>query len=135
MPPIILLLIAIGLTFIGEVMLKQGINTLRDSGALDKFALSIGPLLQTGWNVFTNPFVFFGFVFVFGGSLFWLGAISKLNISFAYPMLSLNYILIVAAGYFIFKEPVNLLKMLGVLVIVAGVTLFAIGESQIVNKQ
>jgi drug/metabolite transporter (DMT)-like permease len=126
-----LLIIAITMSFFGELLLKKGINELRDSGVLDKFRLSPGPILQTGWNVFTNVFVFFGFVLIFGGSIFWLAVIAKWDLSLAYPLLSLNYLFIVAASYFYFHEQVNWLEVLGVLVIIGGVTLLFIGYSQV----
>ncbi len=131
MPSFVLLLIAIGLTFVGELLLKHGMNALQASGALDRFSLSFGPLVQTGWTVFSNPSVFFGFVFIFGGSLFWLAVISKLQLSYAYPLLSMNYILVVAASYFLFHEQVSWLKVAGVLVIVAGVVLVTLGEGNV----
>ncbi len=125
-----LLIIAITMSFFGELMLKKGINDLRDGGALAKFQLSPGAIIQTGWNVFTNIFVFFGFVMIFGGSIFWLAVIADWNLSLAYPLLSLNYLFVVAASYFYFHEDVNWLEVLGVMVIIAGVALLFAGYSQ-----
>jgi multidrug transporter EmrE-like cation transporter len=125
-----LLIIAITMSFFGETMLKKGINDLRDGGALDKFQLSPGPMVQTAWNVFTNPFVFFGFVLIFGGSIFWLAVIADWPLSLAYPLLSLNYLFIVGASYFYFHEEINWLEVAGVLVIIAGVALLFMGYGQ-----
>ena len=125
-----LLVIAITMSFFGETMLKKGINDLRDSGALDKFQLSPGPFIQTGWSVFTNVFVFFGFVLIFGGSIFWLAVIADWPLSLAYPLLSLNYLFIVGASYFYFHEQVNWMEVAGVFVIIAGVALLFAGYSQ-----
>jgi drug/metabolite transporter (DMT)-like permease len=47
--------------------------------------------------------------------------LSRVNLSFAYPLLSTGYILVVVLSYYIFKEPVGWLRFGGVLVIVAGV--------------
>lgn len=125
-----LLIIAITMSFFGETMLKKGINDLRDGGALDKFQLAPGPMVQTAWNVFTNPFVFFGFVLIFGGSIFWLAVIADWNLSLAYPLLSLNYLFVVGASYFYFHERISWVEVLGVLVIIGGVTLVFIGYVQ-----
>lgn len=124
-----LLIIAITLSFFGELMLKKGINDLRDAKTLAQFRLEPGPMAQTAWNVFTNPFVFFGFVLIFSGSVFWLAVIADWPLSLAYPLLSLNYLFIVGASYFYFHEPVNWLQVLGVLVIIGGVTLVSFGQS------
>ncbi len=125
-----LLVIAITMSFFGETMLKKGINDLRDSGALNNFHLSPGPIIQTGWSVFTNVFVFFGFVLIFGGSIFWLAVIADWPLSLAYPLLSLNYLFIVGASYFYFHEQINWMEVAGVFVIIGGVALLFAGYSQ-----
>jgi multidrug transporter EmrE-like cation transporter len=52
-------------------------------------------------------------------------ALKKVELSYAYPMVSLGYILVFIASYFIFHEPINWLRMGGMLFIIAGITLVA----------
>lgn len=64
--------------------------------------------------------------------LCWMAAIAKLELSFAYPMLSLSYVLvyIAAANWPLLHEQASLQRSLGIIIIVAGVTLIArSGES------
>ena len=110
-----LVLIAVCLTVTGELLLKYGMN---QNGALH---LGLATIVQDLFRVLTNPFIFFGFGFVFGASIFWLSAISQMNLSVAYPLLSTSYILILIASAVLFGETVTLVRWLGVGVILAGV--------------
>jgi len=73
----------------------------------------------------TNPFVLGGFALIFSGSIFWLSVISQVPLSYAYPMLSTSYILVVGASWLVLGEQITWLRLAGVLVIMAGVSLVA----------
>ena len=110
----ILLLIAIGLTVSGEVLLKLGMNQVRaDVGA---FAASWPVLLRT----FTEWRVVLGFALIFSGALFWLGVISRADFSFAYPLLALSYVVAMIPARFILHEDVTLNRILGAVIVVVG---------------
>jgi multidrug transporter EmrE-like cation transporter len=47
-------------------------------------------------------------------------ALSRVDLSFAYPFLSISYILVLIAGYFVFGETVNASRMVGVALICGG---------------
>jgi multidrug transporter EmrE-like cation transporter len=67
-----------------------------------------------------NPFVVGGLmVLVFSMGLH-LMALSRVDLSFAYPFLSISYVLVMIAGYFWFGESVNLTRVLGVALICGG---------------
>ena len=69
-----------------------------------------------------NPFFVFG-VFAYGASLLiYLKALKITHLDFAYPLfLSFSAIAIVAASFFFLKEPVTLARVLGILIIMAGI--------------
>ena len=46
-----------------------------------------------------------------------------MSISIAFPTVSLGYVLIAAIDYFVFKEPMGLLQIGGLILIMAGVSL------------
>jgi multidrug transporter EmrE-like cation transporter len=50
-------------------------------------------------------------------------ALSRVELSFAYPFLSVSYVLVLAAGYFWFEETVTVSRITGVALICIG-TLF-----------
>ncbi len=108
-------MIAISLSVTGELLLKHGMNKVG--------VLSFQPdlLIPTMIRVFTTPFVLAGFAFFFGGSIFWLSVISRLPLSYAYPMLSSSYILVVLASWLILGEAINVTRIVGVFIIMGGV--------------
>ena len=117
-----ILLIAMCLTVTGELLLKTGINR---HGGLD---LSLSSIIPTAWKLFTNLFVLGGFAFVFSGALFWLVVLSRWDLSLAYPLLSISYIIGIILSALILKEQVTWLQVMGVIVIMGGVTLVSVGH-------
>jgi drug/metabolite transporter (DMT)-like permease len=57
------------------------------------------------------------------GAVFWLAVLSRVNLSWAYPMLSLGYILVLLFSALVLREPVSALRWIGALVVVVGVFL------------
>ena len=64
--------------------------------------------------------------------VFWLFAISRLELSLAYPMLSLSYVIvyIVAASWPFLHESISWTRSLGILVVILGVILIARSENR-----
>jgi drug/metabolite transporter (DMT)-like permease len=110
-----LLLVAICLTVTGELLLKHGMNRIG--------VLNLTALLPTIPKIVRNPFVLGGFAFIGAGAVFWLAVISRVDLSFAYPMLSLGYILVLLFSALILREPVSGIRWLGAVVICIGVYL------------
>jgi len=112
-----LLMIAMCLTVTGELLLKTGMNR---NGELN---VSISTFVPTAVKLVTNPFVVGGFAFIFSGALFWMAVLSRWPLSLAYPLLSISYIIGIAASVLFLKERVNTVQVVGVFVIILGVIL------------
>lgn len=112
-----LLLAAVSMSVTGELLLKHGMNQVG--------VLSLHPdnIMSGLWRSFTSPFVLLGFASVFGGSIFWLSIISRVQLSYAYPMLSLGYVLVVIASWIFLNEQFHPMRLVGVLVICIGVVI------------
>ena len=119
-----LLMIAMCLTVTGELLLKSGMNR---HGELNVTLSTVAP---TALKLFSSPFVFGGFIFVFSGALFWLAVLSRWPLSLAYPLLSISYIIGIAASVVILKEKVSWVQVAGVVVIMVGVFLVSRGPSE-----
>ena len=115
MVPFVLLVIAILLSTTGELLLKRGISMV---GVLHLTPAEFFPLLI---KAFTNIYVLAGFALIFGGSIFWLAVLSRVELSWAYPMLSLGYVLVVIESWLLLNEAVTPMRLVGVLVICLGV--------------
>ena len=57
--------------------------------------------------------------------ILWLGALSRVPVSIAYPMLSIGYVVNAGAALFLFSEALTTGKVVGILLIVAGVIVLA----------
>ncbi|MEC0140614.1 EamA family transporter [Paenibacillus macerans] len=68
-----------------------------------------------------DPFIFSSLLSAFIASLFWMAAMTKFNISYAYPFMSFSYVLVFIFSIFIFKEPITIYKMVGLIFIVIGI--------------
>ncbi len=104
---------------VGQLVLKTGMTKM---GALSLRGQSpLKLLLKIG----LNPYVIGGLVIYATGVFFWLIALSRAPLSYAYPFASLSYVVITIASYFLLKERFGLLRMAGVLVICSGVLVVA----------
>ncbi|WP_158301923.1 EamA family transporter [Paenibacillus mesophilus] len=54
-------------------------------------------------------------------SLFWLLTLKQMNISVAYPMVSLGYVVVAFAGYYLFSETITAGKWVGIGFVLLGV--------------
>lgn len=102
-----------------QLMLKHGMTQL---GAIS-FA-GANPVLKILEIVF-SPWVFAGlltFVISMASHLF---VLSKVELSFAYPFLSLAYVAVAVFAYFLFQEDLNAYRIGGIALICLGTVLIA----------
>jgi len=60
-------------------------------------------------------------------TLAWLAALSRGELSELYPLISVNYALALLVGWALFGERLTLAKVAGVALVLAGVTIIAVG--------
>jgi multidrug transporter EmrE-like cation transporter len=109
-----LILAVVTTNALSQILLKHGMNTI------GRFEFDRGNLVTMLPVVALNPFIIGGLaVLVFSMGLH-LMALSRVDLSFAYPFLSISYILVLIAGYFVFGETVNASRMVGVALICGG---------------
>lgn len=72
-------------------------------------------------KLFLDPWLLSGFGAAFIASLFWMAAMTKFEISFAYPFMSLSFVLVLILSILIFGETFSWGKVVGLLLIVAGI--------------
>ncbi len=68
-----------------------------------------------------NPLVILCFAFGFIAALAWIAAVSKSDLSFAYPFVSLSYPLVLLFASLLLKEPVPAMRWIGILIIMLGI--------------
>ncbi|WP_277850582.1 4-amino-4-deoxy-L-arabinose-phosphoundecaprenol flippase subunit ArnE [Moellerella wisconsensis] len=60
------------------------------------------------------------------GMLFWLKLLETMPLSLAYPMLSINFVLVTLIGQFVYHEKTGKQHWLGVLAIMVGILLMSL---------
>ncbi|MFX3675272.1 MAG: EamA family transporter [Paenisporosarcina sp.] len=81
-------------------------------------------------RVLISPYIISG-LFLYGmATVLWLFILTKVPLSVAYPIQSIAYILAVFGAYFFFQEEITLWKVIGVILIMAGVSFIGFGEFQ-----
>lgn len=103
-----LILATVTTNALSQLLLKKGML------AVGTFDFSSAVLMQTLPRVILNPYVISGFLTLGFSMALHLMVLSRVEISFAYPFLSVSYIIVLLAGYWFFSENVSLLRVAGV---------------------
>ncbi|MDO6444988.1 EamA family transporter [Colwellia sp. 1_MG-2023] len=77
--------------------------------------------------VIFDPFILSGFVAAFIASLFWMAAMTKFSLSFAYPFMSSAFIIVMFLSALLFGEVLNTHKLIGTACIVVGIVVLSQG--------
>ena len=102
-----------------QIMLKRGMN------AVGGFSIDGASVVDFATRTFLNPFVFFGLCIFVVSMISHLIVLSKVELSFAYPFLSLAYVVVAAYAFFVFQEDVGVMRMAGIGLICFGTILIA----------
>ena len=90
-------------------------------GVFGQLFLKMGASNLSLFQAVLQPYTWLGF-FLYGvSSLFWLLILSRMPLSTAYPILAMNFVLIAFISVVFLGEIVNTTKIIGTLLIVAGV--------------
>lgn len=116
---IVYILVAVVGSAAGQLLLKKGMSTM---GPL---TITADQILGILWRIATNPYVVIGLFIYVCGTVFWLAALSRKDLSFAYPFASLSYIVMIIGGWQLFGERIDLWRIVGSLAIMTGVILIA----------
>ncbi|SEI19730.1 4-amino-4-deoxy-L-arabinose-phosphoundecaprenol flippase subunit ArnE [Pseudomonas fuscovaginae UPB0736] len=110
---LVLLLGACLLTCLGQVAQKFAVEGWREPslGMLDKLR---------------SPWLWLALASLGLGLLVWLLVLQRLEVGVAYPMLSLNFVLITLVAHYLFKESIDSRHWFGVALIMAGVVLLGL---------
>lgn len=113
----IFIALTILLTVYGQLMLKWqvGLHAPLPGQAL-------GPAFYL--RMLLNPWVISAFAAAFGASLAWMAAISKMELSRAYPFMALNFVLVGLIAIPLFGETFTTAKLIGLTLIIIGLLFF-----------
>lgn len=101
------------LTCLGQISQKLAVESWRD-----RQTTTVAKLL--------TPWLLLAIACLGGSLLLWLLLLQRLDVGVAYPMLSLNFVLVTLAAYGLFQERIDRRHWCGVALIVAGVALLGL---------
>lgn len=78
-------------------------------------------------TMFKNLWIISAFIAAFLAALCWMAAMTKFDLSFAYPFMSLSFVLVLILSSTFFYEPINLPKIIGMICIIGGIIISAQG--------
>ena len=114
-----LVLVGVLLNAAAQLLLKAGTN------AVGSFEFSMANALPVGWKLATQPSIVGGLACYGVSVVVWIMALSRTEVSVAYPMLSIGYVINALAAWYLFGEAVGAQRMVGIGVIIVGVYLVA----------
>jgi multidrug transporter EmrE-like cation transporter len=114
-----LILAGVLLNAVAQLLLKAGTN------AVGQFEFSGANVVPVGMKLAFQPHILAGIVCYLVSLVVWLMALSRVEVSIAYPMLSIGYVVNAVAAWYLFGEAVTPMRLAGIGIIVVGVYVVA----------
>jgi multidrug transporter EmrE-like cation transporter len=114
-----LILIGVLLNAVAQLLLKAG---ARYVGA---FEFSLANVIPVGSKLIANWPIIGGLACYVVSVLVWIMALSRVEVSIAYPMLSIGYVINAGLAWWLFGEAVTPMRMVGIGIICVGVFIVA----------
>ena len=105
------------LTVYGQLVIKWQVSL---AGA---FPVDTAGRLLFLANLLVNPWIISALAAGLAAAVAWMAAMVKLDLSHAYPFMSLGFVLVMFGSAWFFHEPVTLPKVAGLMLICAGIVI------------
>jgi multidrug transporter EmrE-like cation transporter len=120
----VLIIFSVVLGVLGQLSLKHGVMAVAELGGSGiANSLSARSILTFLQGAAGNKFVILGFLCYVISAASWLVILTRVDLSLAYPLISIGYILVVVLSKYLFDEPVTSLRIAGTLLVCVGVFL------------
>ncbi|MDD2774712.1 MAG: EamA family transporter [Gallionella sp.] len=115
----ILIVTGVMLNVAAQLLIKSGTN------AIGYFEYTRENILPIGWKLATEPHIIGALTCYVVGVVVWILALSRVQVSIAYPLLSLGYIVNAVAANYLFEEAITPSKLIGMGIIIVGVVVIS----------
>ena len=102
-----------------QVLLKKGMLGI---GYFEIQFQNFFPVIK---NVATNLYILLGLGSYVISVAIWLLVLARVEVSYAYPFLSVGYVVVTLVGYLIFQESLSWIRVIGISIIIVGVILLS----------
>ena len=121
------MILMLSLVFVAEICNATGQTFFKKSA--NTFQLpsdfQIHNLLVFFRRVFTTPWIWLGLGSMGVGLIFWITALSKRDLSFVYPLGSIQYLMVLISARLFLKEKIDSAKITGTVLIIIGILFIA----------
>ncbi|MBL8532558.1 MAG: EamA family transporter [Betaproteobacteria bacterium] len=113
--------LTLAFTIYGQLVLKWQMGTAGSlpPGTTEKVVFLL--------RQFLNPWILTGLFSAFVASLAWMAAMTRFDLAYAYPFMSLAFVIVMLFGVVFLGESLSLAKLSGTLMVVGGLTMIARG--------
>ncbi|WP_066566343.1 SMR family transporter [Snodgrassella sp. CFCC 13594] len=111
----LLAIASISLNAFAQIALRKTMLTM--GGMPD----SIFSYFQFGIHLLVNMWFLLGMACYAVSIGLWMGVLGKVEVSLAYPLLSIGYVITAVIGYFFMHEDVNMIRIIGLATICVGI--------------
>lgn len=115
----VFIIITVILNAASQLLMKTGMSRVGQA----EFSTSHTVSLMVA--AITNPFILAGLTTMTLSMGTHLMSLSRFDVSYAFPFISLAYVIVAGWGYFMMGEEVNMTRILGILTIILGTILVA----------
>lgn len=112
-----LILVSVLLDAVAQFCLKAGVNQVGVIG------LNFNTMIRSGLALAINPWILSALSCYAVSLILWLLALSRTQVSIAYPLVSISYIITALAAWAFLGEHMNAYRWAGICVIIFGVFL------------
>ena len=102
-----------------HVFLKKGMLAQATDAA------NISGIIGHAWTAATNIWILGGMSLHVGALVVWLWALSRVDITFAYPFIALGYVLVSLMAWMWLGEQLNHTRLFGMATIVVGIVILS----------
>ena len=114
-----LILTGVLLNAAAQLALKASVS---DTGVI---SFDMQSLFSSAGSLASNLWLWLGLICYGISVIVWIVALSRVDVSIAYPMLSIGYVVNAVAAWHLFDEPMNIGKIVGIGIIIVGVYILA----------
>lgn len=116
-----LIFLSVTLSALAQISLKIGVTAASGRAGMAK------GVVESVLAVATNGHALIGLGLYGASMIVWMGVLAKIDVSQAYPFVGIGFVLTMVLGNQMLGESISLLRLLGTLMVVAGVACLAKG--------
>ena len=115
----IFIIVTVCLNAASQILMKAGMNRVGQA------EFSVSRITAMAADAITNPLIIFGLITMTISMGTHLLSLSRFDASFAFPFISLAYVIVAGWGYFFLGEDVNAVRLVGIGTIILGTIIMA----------